>query len=69
MKPNPGIEALLELVHMGYRVTANGETIKAKHDGPGKPDPGQVRPLVARGKEHKVEAIDYLARPRPRSAD
>lgn len=61
MKPNPGAEALRELADMGYRFTVNGETIKARYAGPGKPDPGQVRPLLARVKEHKAEAIGFLA--------
>jgi hypothetical protein len=62
MKPNPGIEALRKLVHLGYRFTVTGETIKAKYDGSGQPDPGQVRPLLSLVKAHKLEAIDYLVR-------
>jgi len=43
---NPGIEAVRTLANMGYRFTVNGETIKAKYRGQGKPNPAQVRPLV-----------------------
>ena len=39
MEQNPGIEAVRKLAHMGYRFTVDGETIKAKYDGPGEPDP------------------------------
>ena len=42
---NPGIEATLKLVHMGYRFTVNGEAIKARYEGPGDPVPSQVRPF------------------------
>lgn len=62
MEPNPGIEAVRKLTHIGYRFTVNGETIKAKYQGQGDLDPVQVRPLLALVKEHKAEMIDYLAR-------
>jgi hypothetical protein len=62
MEQNPGIEAVRKLADMGYRFTVNGEAIKAKYDGPGKPDPDAVRPLLALVKENKQEAIVYLAR-------
>ena len=62
MNQNPGIEAVRKLADMGYRFTVNGETIKAKYDGPGKPDSAQVRPLMALVNEHKVAAIGFLTR-------
>jgi hypothetical protein len=39
-----GIEAVCKLAHLGYRFTVNGESIKAKYEGPGEPDPAQVAP-------------------------
>jgi hypothetical protein len=57
---NPGIEAVRKLAHLGYRFTVNGETIKAKYEGPGEPDPAQVRPLLALVKEHKPEVLAFL---------
>lgn len=62
MKPNPGIEAVRKLAHLGYRFTLNGDTIKARYEGQGDPDPPQVRPLLALVKEHKVAAIGFLTR-------
>ncbi len=61
MEPKPGIEAVRRLASMGYRFMVAGGTIKAKYDGPGKPDAGQVRPLLALVKEYKEEAIIYLS--------
>ena len=57
---NPGIEAVCELAHLGYRFTLNGGNIKAKYHGPGEPDPSQVRPLLEAVKAHKVEDLRYL---------
>lgn len=62
MEPNPGIEALRKLASTGYRFKLAEETIKAGYEGPGDPDPSQVRPLLALVKEHKAEMIDYPAR-------
>jgi len=60
---NPGIEAVRTLANMGYRFTVNGETIKAKYHGQGKPDPAQVRPLLETVKAHKPDVLAYLSRP------
>jgi hypothetical protein len=60
MNPNPGIEAVRQLAHIGYRFTVNGGTIKAKYQGPGKPDPAQVRPLLDKVKAHKDEVRHFL---------
>ena len=57
---NPGIEAVRKLAHMGYRFIVNGDTIKAKYHGTGKPDPATVRPLLETVKAHKPEAIYFL---------
>jgi hypothetical protein len=65
MEANPGIEATRRLSHMGYRFMVNGETIKARYEGPGDPDPSQVRPLLGLVKEHKPEVLAYLSRPTP----
>ena len=59
MEPNPGIEAARRLAHMGYRFTVNGESIKARYEGQGDPDPRQVRPLLDVLKEHK-ETVRYF---------
>jgi len=59
---NPGIDAVQKLTHLGYRFTVNGEIIKAKYEGPGAPDPAQVRPLLALVKEHKSVVMGFLAR-------
>ncbi|MBM4289756.1 MAG: hypothetical protein FJ135_16725, partial [Deltaproteobacteria bacterium] len=65
---NPGIEAVRKLALMGYRFTVNGETIKAKFEGPGDPDPAQVRPLLALVKKYKPQVISYLAQ-RPQATE
>ena len=57
---NPGVEAVRTLASLGYKFTLAGETIKAKYHGPGEPDPGTVRPLLAAVKVHKPEAIYFL---------
>jgi len=62
---NPGVEAVRKLAHLGYRFVVNGETIKARHEGPGDPDPGQVRPLLETVKAHKSEVLAYLSKPVP----
>jgi hypothetical protein len=57
---NRGIEALRRLADLGYRISVDGQTIKAHYEGQGSPDPAMVRPLLALVKQHKIEAIDYL---------
>jgi len=61
MKPSPGIEAARKLAHLGYRFTVNGESIKARYEGPGDPDPAQVRPLLVLVMKYKPQVISYLA--------
>ncbi len=60
MTMNPGIEAVRKLAALGYRFVVNGETIKAKYEGPGKPDPDTVRPLVDMMKAHKPDVVYFL---------
>jgi hypothetical protein len=60
---NEAIGAVRQLAHLGYRFTVNGDTIKARYEGPGDPDPGLVRPLLAVVKEHKPVVLAYLSRP------
>lgn len=61
---NPeAIEAVRKLAGMGYRFTVIGESIKAKYHGPGTPDPGTVRPLLATVREHKPDVLAYLGKP------
>ncbi|MEW6659172.1 MAG: hypothetical protein AB1424_10975 [Thermodesulfobacteriota bacterium] len=57
---NPGIEAVRKLANLGYRFTLSGDTIKAKYEGPGKPDPAQVRPLMDAMKAHKPDVVYFL---------
>jgi hypothetical protein len=65
MNGNPGIEAVRKLADMGYRFTVNGETIKAKYEGPGKPDVDTVRPLLETVKAHKPEVLAFLSKTVP----
>ena len=63
MNQNPGIDAVRTLVHLGYRFTVAGETIKAKYHGSGKPDPDAVRPLFEVMKTYKPDVLTYLSKP------
>ncbi len=60
MEPNPGIEAVRQLANMGYRFTVNGETIKAKYEGQGEPDPLKAKPLIDLVRQHKTEVVEFL---------
>ena len=55
------IEAVRTLANMGYRFTVNGESIKGKYEGPGEPDPAQVRPLLELVRQNK-DAVRYFLR-------
>lgn len=57
---NPGIEAARKLAHLGYRFAVVGESIKAKYEGTGEPNPGLVRPLLDLVKTHKDEVRHFL---------
>jgi hypothetical protein len=63
MKANPGIEAARRLAHIGYRFMVNGETIKARYEGQGDPDPVAVSPLLDLVRQHKEEVRAFLSRP------
>jgi hypothetical protein len=58
-------EAVLKLSALGYRFEVAGEKVRWCFEGPGKPDPSQVRPLLDLVKEHKPEVLAYLSRPIP----
>lgn len=60
MNQNPGIEALRQLAHIGYRFRLEGEVIKAKYHGPGKPDPAIVSPLLEVARQHKEDVRFFL---------
>jgi ribosomal protein S27AE len=55
------IEAVRTLANMGYRFTVNGESIRGKYEGPGEPDPAQVRPLLELVRQNK-DAVRYFLR-------
>lgn len=59
MKTNSGIEAVRTLAHMGYRFTVNGDTIQARYEGQGDPNPLKVKPLLEVVKAHKA-AVRYF---------
>jgi hypothetical protein len=46
---------------LGYRVTAKGADLALTYYGAGQPDPARVRPLLEELRQHKAEAITYLA--------
>jgi hypothetical protein len=58
-----GLIAVQKLTAMGYRFQVEGDALCYEWQGTGKPDPGQVRPLLALVKEHKPEVLAYLSRP------
>ena len=58
-----GLIAVQKLSDLGYRFQVVGDTLLFKWEGLGKPDPSQVRPLLALVKEHKPEVLAYLSRP------
>jgi hypothetical protein len=60
-----GLIAVQKLTAMGYRFQVEGDALRYEWQGTGKPDPGQVRPLLALVKEHKPEVLAYLSRPAP----
>jgi ribosomal protein S27AE len=60
MNQNPGIEAVRKLAHLGYRFTVNGETIKARYEGQGEPDPLKAKPLIDLARQHKTEVVEFL---------
>lgn len=55
-----GLTAVQKLAEMGYRFRVDGNGLRYEWQGPGKPDPAQVRPLLETIKEHKGEVLIFL---------
>ncbi len=55
----PG-DAVMELTRHGFRFRLDGEAVKVRYDGPGKPDPGKVAPLLEVARQHKDEVRYFL---------
>jgi hypothetical protein len=53
------VKAILELEHLGFTFTLEGESIHYTHDGH-RPDPEFVRPLLDYLKRHRDEAVCFL---------
>lgn len=51
---------LEELEAIGYAIHLEGDRIRVKYQGDGKPDPSRVKPLMAILKDHKAEALAAL---------
>ena len=51
------IDVLDRLRDIGYKVTASGDRLRCRWQGPGKPDPSVVRPLLDELRERKAEAL------------
>jgi hypothetical protein len=60
-----GLAAVQRLTAMGYQFQVEGDALRYEWHGSGKPDPSQVRPLLALVKEHKPEVLAYFSRPVP----
>jgi hypothetical protein len=58
-----GLIAVQKLSALGYRFQVEGDSLRYEWQGYGKPDPSQVRPLLALVKEHKPEVLAHLSRP------
>ena len=52
--------AVMELTRLGFRFRLNGETVKVKFAGEGKPDPSHVAPLLAQVKAQKEDVCFFL---------
>ena len=62
---NPGSDAVRKLASLGYRFELAGDRLRYRYEGPGKPDPDTVRPLLATVREHKPDVVAYLGKPAP----
>lgn len=51
---------LEKLKDAGYSISLQGEELKLTWTGQGKPNPAQVKPLLAELKERKQEALAYI---------
>ena len=58
-----GLEAVIELSRLGYRFELAGDRLRYRYEGPGKPDPDTVRPLLETVKAHKPDVLAYLCKP------
>jgi hypothetical protein len=59
------IEAVKKLSSLGYRFELAGDRLRYQYEGPGKPDPAQVKPLLETVKAHKPDVLAYLSKPDP----
>ena len=57
MKPG---DAVMELSRLGFRFRLDGEAVKVRFEGPGQPNPVNVRPLLDLLKVHKEEVREFL---------
>jgi hypothetical protein len=57
------IEAVRKLTDLGYRFELAGDRLRYRYDGPGKPDPNTVKPLLEAVKAHKPDVLAYLSKP------
>lgn len=56
MKPG---DAVMELSRLGFRFRVDGEIVKVRFEGPGKPDPAKAQPLLDLLKAHKEEVREF----------
>jgi hypothetical protein len=54
------IEAVRKLSNLGYRFELAGDRLRYRYEGPGKPDPDTVRPLLEVVKANKPEVVNFL---------
>ncbi|MFH1597245.1 MAG: hypothetical protein ABIG94_12920 [Pseudomonadota bacterium] len=57
------IEAVRKLTDLNYRFELAGDRLRYRYEGPGKPDPDTVRPLLETLRAHKPEVVDFLRCP------
>jgi len=58
-----GVEAVKKLASLGYRFELAGDRVRYQYQGPGEPDPAQVRPLLETVKANKPDVLVYLSKP------
>ncbi len=52
-------EAVMKLSRIGFCFRLDGEAVKVRYDGPGKPDPVKVPPLLEVARRHK-DAVRFF---------
>jgi hypothetical protein len=57
---NPGVQAITELVRIGYEVDIEGEKITMRYRGSGLPNPAQVLPILDLVRQHKEDVQFFL---------